>query len=47
MSDGEFQLTEPWSAKILAKLVDEAQNSKYCFPKSSGKTFLKIGAETL
>ena len=26
---GEFQLSEPWSAKILVKLVEEANKWKY------------------
>ena len=36
LSDGEFQLTEPWSAKIL---VEEAQKCNTLFPRSHGKTF--------
>ena len=34
LSDGEFQLTEPWSAKILA---EEAQNATHCFPDAPEK----------
>ena len=36
LSDGEFQLTEKWSAKIL---VEEAQKCNTLFPRSHGKTF--------
>ena len=36
LSDGEFQLTEPWSAKIL---VEEAQKCNTLFPRSSAKKF--------
>ena len=38
MSDGEFQLTEPWSAKIL---VEEVLKCNTLFARSSGKNFLK------
>ena len=34
LSDGEFQLNEPWSAKLL---VEEAQNALYCFPEAPEK----------
>ena len=38
LSDGEFQLTEPWSGKLL---VEEAQKCNILLPRSSGKKFLK------
>ena len=34
LSDGDFQLAEPWSAKIL---VEEAQKCNTLFPRSSAK----------
>ena len=34
LSDGEFQLTERWSAKIF---VEEAQKNNTLFPRSSPK----------
>ena len=36
LSDGDFQLTEPWSAKILV----EAKNAIHCFPEALRKNFL-------
>ena len=38
LSDGEFQLTEPWSAKIL---VEKAQTCSTLFPRSFGKISLE------
>ena len=38
LTDGEFQLTDPWSAKIL---VEKAQKCNTLFPRTSGKNFLK------
>ena len=38
LSDGEFQLTEPWSATIL---VEEAQKCKYTVSQKLRKNFLK------
>ena len=36
LSDGDFQLTEPWSAKIF---IEEAQKCNLLFPRSSAKKF--------
>ena len=36
LSDGEFQLAEPWSAKIL---VEEAQKCKYSVSQKLQKKF--------
>ena len=36
LSDGEFQLTEPWSAKIS---TEEAKNEMHSFTRRSGKNF--------
>ena len=36
LSDGDFQLTEPWSAKIF---IEEAQKCNTLFPRSSAKKF--------
>ena len=36
LGDGDFQLTENWSAKIL---VEESQKCNILFPRSSGKKF--------
>ena len=32
LSDGEFQLTEPWSAKILDKVVEKVQKCNLLVP---------------
>ena len=32
MSDGEYQLTEPWSAKIVDKIIKEVQNCSTLVP---------------
>ena len=37
MSDGEFQLTEPWSAKILVKVVEEIHKFSIWFLRSCRK----------
>ena len=37
LSDGEFQLTEPWSAKILKYLLKKTKNANTPFPKSSSR----------
>ena len=39
LSDGEFQLTDPRSAKILNEVVEEVQKSVYWFLRSSRKTY--------
>ena len=31
-SGGEFQLTQPWSAKVFSKVVEEAQNYSTLVP---------------
>ena len=36
LGDGDFQLTENWSAKTL---VEESQKCNILFPRSSGKKF--------
>ena len=38
-SDREYQLTEPWSAKIVDEVVKEVQNAVYWFLRSCRKTY--------
>ena len=38
LGDGDFQLTENWSAKYLLK---NPKNAIYCFPEAPEKSFLK------
>ena len=39
LRDGEFQLTDPRSAKILDEVVEEVQKSVYWFLRSCRKTY--------
>ena len=39
LSDGEFQLTDPRSAKLLDEVVEEVQKSVYWFLRSCRKTY--------